>query len=617
MTRRSLSLCLLFVLACSEKKPPSVLQIDTQDACSKQPDGVQCVDGLAITCAGGEIENEQDCAAEEQICELGRGCVVCKPFVYQCIDNALYDCSFEGDELTLLETCTGDLQCAPGGCTDLCKDAEESRSYTGCEYWAVFTSNSQLDPVFKPALAVANPNLIDVNVAVSLAGERVAKRKVKAKGVEVIELTFDDSLKGVTDATSRPRFLSLHSSQGADRAYHVVSDAPVTVHQFNPLLFEVDEECEAPRDGEPQDGKCNSYTNDASLLLPVHALESDYIVVSRPSFMVEAQLSATETGWDGFPGFVAVVGVSSEPTLVKVRTRAHTLASADDSLRALLPGDELEVTLAEGEVLQLLSAIPEECPGEMGIFETDRGFISTCNPGEAYDLTGTEIDADGPVQVISGHDCAYVPFDVPACDHLEEALFPLQTWGKQVIVTRPRTLDGEQHVFRVVSGDDDNLVTFDPAVREPVTLQRGEYVEMQTDQHVAVNGKKRLMVAQFLVGQGASRRVGDPAMGLAVPTDQYRSSYVFLSPDTYDDKFVNVIVSDGVEVAVDGTSVTDFEPIGKSGYVVATVRLGDEGEHIVESANSSPVGLIVYGYADFTSYMLPAGLDLRVIGDPF
>jgi len=605
--------------SCSREKKAPAYEIRRKDECAGRSDGVVCQQGVAFTCADGGVSDERDCHAEKLTCDLQRGCERCRPYGFDCVDNSLYRCNAAGTKSTFEERCPDDLQCSALGCRDLCKDAEAKRSYIGCEYWPVFTGNSQLDPIFKPAIAVANPNLVTAQVTVSLAGRTIAERKIERAGVAVIPLEFDPVLKGVIDPDQLRSTDSLFSVQQPDLAYHLVSDVPVTVHQFNPLLFHVDESCvNTSSNGQAVSGECDSFTNDASLLLPVHALQSDYIVVARPSFMVQVTDTAMQKVWEGLPGFVAIVGVQEPPTAVRIRTRAHTLASRDDSIRALAPGDELSVTLSAGEVLQLLGAVPGACTGTEGGFpEEDPDQFVTCDPGADYDLTGTEIEADGPIQVISGNDCVNVPFHTPACDHLEEALFPLATWGTQVMVTRPAALDGEPHVFRVVSGDDDNPVTFDPPVHERVTLDRGEFVEIQTDQHVAVRGKKRILVAQFLVGQGASKREGDPAMGLAVPTDQYLSRYVFLSPDTYDDKFVNVIVYDDTEVALDGDSINGFEPIGNSEFRVATVRLGDEKEHVVESADGSKLGLIVYGYANFTSYMLPAGLDLQLIGAPF
>jgi hypothetical protein len=46
------------------------------------------------------------------------------------------------------------------------------------------------------------------------------------------------------------------------------------------------------------------------------------------------------------------------------------------------------------------------------------------------DLTGARITADKPVAVVSGTSCANIPIDSGSCDHLEEMIPPLISWGK-------------------------------------------------------------------------------------------------------------------------------------------------------------------------------------------
>ena len=45
------------------------------------------------------------------------------------------------------------------------------------------------------------------------------------------------------------------------------------------------------------------------------------------------------------------------------------------------------------------------------------------------DLTGTVIQSDKPLVVISGHQCGQVPGDVTACDHMAVQIPPETTWG--------------------------------------------------------------------------------------------------------------------------------------------------------------------------------------------
>ena len=66
-----------------------------------------------------------------------------------------------------------------------------------------------------------------------------------------------------------------------------------------------------------------------------------------------------------------------------------------------------------------------------------------------------------------------------------------------------------------------------------------------------------VLVGQFLVGQNyndfAATELppGDPAFAQAVPTDQYRSAYNFLAPDTFDRSYVNITTSQGGVDSID------------------------------------------------------------------
>jgi hypothetical protein len=52
------------------------------------------------------------------------------------------------------------------------------------------------------------------------------------------------------------------------------------------------------------------------------------------------------------------------------------------------------------------------------------------------DMTGSAIKSSAPVAVFGGHSCGNVPTtQTGACDHVEEQIFPLETWGR---TTSPR-----------------------------------------------------------------------------------------------------------------------------------------------------------------------------------
>lgn len=608
--------CLL--CACSPKKAPSVDDTIPREECIGRSDGVLCMDDQSLTCRDGAVVAEENCAESGKICSPDDGCLTCLPGLHSCDGQRYLRCNDRGDGYEEQAVCEDGLSCSVSGCRDLCFDALQKRSYIGCEYYPVFTHNAQLDERFQPAVVIANPNLVPAHVSIAGAHGAATEVDVAPEAVETVMLEFLPALKsGGGSVLVR------------DGAYRLVSSVPVTVHQFNPLLFEVDEDCIGPEAGGARikgDKKCNSFSNDASLLLPAHVLTrpeglgTAYLVVSRATLMTAGSPSGPFES--NSPGFVAIVGAAADPVEVHITSSAYTLASTnrdetdpDQPVAALAPGQSMTVTLARGDVLQLLADAPTACPASAVTTNRTSPDEYSCPLGADYDLTGTLIEADGAIEVIGGHNCAYVPFDRVACDHLEETMFPLETWGLEAIVPRPRAGRASPHVVRVMSAVDGNEVRFEPeSVHEPITLARAESFELMTTEHVIVRADKPISVAEFLVGQGEESRVGDPSLSMAIPTEQYRSAYAFLSPSSYDVNYVSVIARAGDEVVLDGVTLSGFTPIGVGDFEVTSVPLTRSGAHEVHSAHDQGIGVNVYGFGDYTSYMLPGGLDLRVIG---
>ena len=101
-------------------------------------------------------------------------------------------------------------------------------------------------------------------------------------------------------------------------------------------------------------------------------------------------------------------------------------------------------------------------------------------------------------------------------------------------------------------------------------------------------------------------------MTVAVPVEQYRKSYLFLTPETYDKSYVNVTAPAGAKITLDGVDIDPmlFKPVGSGGYMSSRVEVMP-GAHSI--TGSAPIGITVYGMAPFTSYMYPGGLDVKQI----
>jgi hypothetical protein len=296
-----------------------------------------------------------------------------------------------------------------------------------------------------------------------------------------------------------------------------------------------------------------SYTNDASLLLPTRALTGHYTVSAHDNWSARDRF-ANPIATLG--GFITIVGVDSSESGTQVTVRLRGAIGAGTGVAAADPGTQ-RYTLRLGDVLQLVGSRPDE------------------------DLTGTTIEASHPVAVFTGNDCTNMPDALPACDHLEEQLFPNETWGRRYAVTQLRDRGPtEHHRVRILSQRPGNQLAFDgiPTPRECASvLTGGEYCEFETIGSFQVTGTQPFLVTQFMVGQGGAAPMcepadnppnipecmGDPAMVTEVPVDQYRHAYDFYVPESYVRNFANVVLPENTTVTLDGMPVSGTpDPVG-------------------------------------------------------
>ena len=461
--------------------------------------------------------------------------------------------------------CDGDTDI---NCLGPCELAELTRSSVGCVYYAVDCNNDPVEnyDTLQYAVVVSNTHPTeDANVEV----------QTRSGGV----------WQTVQSATVTP--FSLHEFDLPDRhinytgvnpagAYRVVSDRPVIAYQFQPV-----------------DG-VNSYTSDASLLLPTSSLDTYYYVVGwgKPSYgNPQINIIAAEDG-----------------TTVTITSSVTTVAGG--GIPALNPGTPYThpQTLNAGDYLQI------------------EGTDS---------FNGTYIEADKPVAVFSAHWCANIPIQGCCCDHLEEQLFGLQTWGKRYVAARhpPRsTGTPEATHWHILASQDNTTVEFFahsdvtglPA--GPQTLQAGETLFVSVSGTMAnpgdfiVDADKPILVMEYLSSSYttnvSTQQAGDPAMNQAVPVEQFLDSYVVLVPPNWIYDHVVLVKPVGATIDMDGAPIdpSQFTAIDDGvnpvEWEVGRLTAAD-GVHTF--TGSQPFGIVVLGYDSYDSYAYPGGLDQQII----
>jgi hypothetical protein len=343
-----------------------------------------------------------------------------------------------------------------------------------------------------------------------------------------------------------------------DGAYRVRSTQPITVYQFNPLEYTA--------------GGQYTYTNDASLLLPTTAWKSTYMVASRGV-------------WKGYSGFYSVVAGMDNTTVTLQPTGGVSIKPGG----GVPANGAAQIVMNRGAVLQVLAA--------------------------SGDSTGTVVTADKPVQVFGGHNCTNVPDNIVACDHLEESMFPIDTLGKDYLITAPAIpgqVQPKVNIVRIIAVEGATVLKYDPPVGgAPLNLGgAGQFLEINTADSFRITADKRILVAQYMEGQAAGGGSGDPAMTLAVPIGQNLTSYLFHAPKNYETNYVNIVGPVAAAVTLDGNVVPAFTPIGGTGYGVTRVQFPNAGNGTHSIQSPDKIGISVYGYGQYTSYWYPGGLNL-------
>lgn len=533
---------------------------------------------------------------------------MCPPGMVFCEGQEVRVCNEDGSGSTLSMECPASSACRGGACVDACAVARDERSNVGCDYFAVDLDNEYTGFIGDPpaqeqfAVVLANPSTVTVQATVMRSDGRpnaAAPTVVGTYFVEPNDLVRIDlparEVDGSTPSVEGPgTFLS-------NQAYRITTNFPVVAYQFNPII--------------------ESASNDASLLLPVPALDQHYRIIGWPT---ANPIEPIEIG-PGIPDHSYVTIVGTEPnTTVTVTFGGPIVAGGiqgGGDIAAASAGSTVEYTIGPYDVLNLES---DDIPG---------------------DMTGTLVTSSAPVSVFSGGERGIAPLtrDAPAhpdgapedwccTEHLEEQVFPTTSWGKGFVVTRsPVRSDHatwrEPDIYRIMADKPGTVVTTNlPAPNDTFTLGSGQVHEFYADRSFVVNATEAISIMQLLVSQDWVRswkpgHGGDPSMILFPPSEQYRDDYIFLVPDTFSSNYVVISAPDGTDIFLDGGDINADEfmricayesagTVDGTHYTAVTCPVSG-GTHRVTS--TLPTGIMVYGYHNVGSYGYAGGSNLTRI----
>jgi hypothetical protein len=589
---------------------------------------------------------------ENSLC-LTDHCTFCKPGNTKCQeDNIVLQCDETGSGYFESENCNPDQTgqiCELGKCVKLCEINLKMNSYFGCDYWG-----ADLDNAFVPggesgfydaqgsqyAIVVSNPNT-KYSATVHIynnEGEVLNDSK---------DIPFDTS--PIAPLTLRVYNLPRRDVNGtvkAPLAYRVSSSIPITAYQFNPLE------------------NVKVFSNDASLLLPTHVLGKYYIVMTREQTFTELR------------SYLTVIAASSGDTEVTVTVNASTLPG--EGIKHLEPKETFVTLMKQFDVLNIeTTEIGADMTGSIifsnkpvavfgGSEASNAPNTNHCCPDgeclyngiwmECKSLDNCVCEYDKKTKCKTNADC--IKFNTCCADHLEHQLFPVKTWGKHYIAAMSYPRNKEKDVFRIMAALDGTQITTLPPQGTIPVLNKGEWIDIESNENFEIFSKKPILVGQFLAAQDAPEpnvggikqpddaATGDPTFILAVPVEQLRTDYVFLCPGKKEDKstymfdgvniyfpagttvyfddeelkpdeftfmpvyqIMDMMKTQGVKEPLDlGIKFGTMEVIGSGEWAVYKLIVSD-GVHVIQA--TQPVGVFVYGYDQYVSYGYAGGLDLK------
>ncbi len=577
-----------------------------------------CEGDTAKTCdgKGGFIDADtKQCVAK---CSDGLGCVQCMPNTGSCGSTIAKVCDPSGtQEVNFL--CDGPgMQCEADGCKGDCSPTTLGLSYRGCEFWPTVTSNSvwsdrshQGAGGFHFGVLLGNDSpKATAKVTITREGSKPYELALAPGQVMQQALDWVPELKG---PDWEMPFLPAGPAQSVKKgngAYHIVSDSPIIAYQFNALEGRAGNNAGCPM--LPGGfGGCYSYSNDASLLIPAHALASSYVVAGYHAWHSD-HFPQNGAGKLNMGDFITITATANTQVTVNLRPNQGVLPSAGTDLPRFTVGGKTTFPMDRGMVVQLFTP---------GLSENDT-------------FGGTEITAAGangaaatPIQIISGMGCASIPEDVSPCGHVEDLVLPSDALGKDYVV--PALIAASSiaiaQTIRIQAISDGTALTFEPSkfnsvTLNAVTLNRGEVLELPSIAFdVRITSTTPFAVTQYMNGRGDvakaspdGQNVGGPNQLSVPPTGQFRTDYAFIASPIYDINFVSIVAPTGTAVAVDGQSISPerFIAVGATGMSVTRHPVSkNDRVHVLHA--DKPVGIFVFGYNPFSSYMYSGGFDLK------
>ena len=335
------------------------------------------------------------------------------------------------------------------------------------------------------------------------------------------------------------------------------------------------------------------YSFDASFVLPIESLGSEYIIQSGPQCCASDDNSLSRTS-----AFLVIA--VEDNTVVEITPSIATFNSDSNVTRT--------VTLNAGETY----------------------FVKSNDQSEYRDLSGSTIFARSgkKVAVFNGNTLTRIPCDSEnGWDHIFEQALPIDSWGNKFVVTSSATR--ARDLVKITSSADDNVVKCNGNV--VTTLDYGESYDFwlfASEGSCFIETSEPSVVYLYNTSicdpeELGGSTFGDPSMVWIPPVEQKINEITFctftgdyeIPHSIISTHFVNIIVEkkDIGRVFFDGNRIpsSDFQQVnGNDNYYFVRKEITHNTHHL-----SCESGLIahVYGWGEYIGYAYCVGANVLTL----
>ena len=272
------------------------------------------------------------------------------------------------------------------------------------------------------------------------------------------------------------------------KALHITSDQPIIVYVM--IRYQ--------------------YTSDGYLALPAHGLGKKY---------VSTVYDAREWNPGSLPNMVCIVSPYDRTNV------DFTLGGSDIT----------QVRILGGKILR---------PGDTHRFKMNKGDVVVLSNVESDEtLSGSLIEGDKPVAVISGQYCTDIPLRVRACDYTVEMDIPMHSWGQVYNVPYMENRD-KPSILRVFARDPETTVWrdgqelfyFTKGVGATGGTQNNAWYETRVWpvglqlKPAVYTSDKPIYIALFNPSSQDDNKPTDPFSMVLTPVEQYQNQILFATP---------------------------------------------------------------------------------------